>query len=192
MRIFVFIIALCSLFFIECKHTNYYEKETAALDSTKIVLQVKLNELKKSEQVIEIAQFSKFEAYSSFLKNNLKDTVSKGEGNALRFFVQSGTTIREFNKVKQEFAKQTETSIAQIQKLSSDLKENNVQLNVVQPYYNSEKGHADELIKTIEQNIKALNLSINNYRNSILRTEEYIKQINNGQLPTVVTDSTIE
>jgi hypothetical protein len=192
MRISFFIVILFPCFFIGCRHTNYYEKETAILDSTKIVLQVKLNELKKSEQVIESAQFPKFEGYSAFLKNNIKDTISKGDGTALRLFVQSGTTIKEFNKIKSELVKQTETSIGQIQKLSSDLKENNVQLNVVQPYYNSEKGHADELIKTIEQNIKALNLGINNYRNSIPRTEEYIKQINNGQLPTVVADSTLE
>lgn len=192
MRFNFFILIFISLFFVKCKHTNYYEKETAILDSTKIVLQVKLNELKKSEQAIENVQYSKFEGYSSFLKNNIKDTIGKPEGNALQLFIKSGNTIREFNKSKAEIIKQTEISILQIQKLSSDLKENNVQLNVVQPYYNSERGHAAELIKTIEQNIKALNLSLNNYRNAISRTEEYIKQINNGQLPAVVADSTIE
>ena len=162
------------------------------LDSTKIVLQVKLSELKKSEQVIENLQYSKFEPYASFLKTNVKDTIGKSEGNALQMFVRSGNTIKEFNKSKTELIRQTEVSITQIQKLSSDLKENNVQLNVVQPYYSSERGHADELIKTIEQNIKALNLSLNNYRNSVAKTEEYIKHINNGQLPAVVADSTID
>jgi hypothetical protein len=169
-----------------------YEKEIAILDSTKIVLQVKLNELKKSEQSIQNLQFGKFEAYNSFLKNNVKDTIAKGEGNALQLFVKAGNTISEFNKAKTDLIKQTETSILQIQKLSADLKENNVQHNVAQSYCNSEKGHADELIRIIEQNVRALNLSINNYRNSVSRTEEYIKQINNGQLPTVIADSTIE
>ncbi len=192
MRCSVFIIIFLSLFFVKCKHTNYYEKETTILDSTKIVLQVKLNELKKSEQTIENLQFSKFESYASFLKSNVKDTLVKAEGNALQLFIKSGTTIKEFNKSKTELIKQTETSISQIQKLSFDLKENNVQLNVVQPYYNSERGHAEEIIKTIEQNIKALNMSLNNYRNAVSKTEEYIKHINNGQLPSVVADSTLE
>ena len=169
-----------------------YEKETAILDSTKIVLQVKLNELKKSEQSIQNLQFEKFEAYQSFLKSNVKDTIGKTEGNALQLFVKAGGTISDFNKSKNELIKQTETSIVQIQKLSSDLKESNVQHNVALSYYSSEKGHADELIKTIEQNVKALNLSINNYRNSISKTEEYIKHINSGQLPSVVVDSTLE
>lgn len=169
-----------------------YEKETAILDSTKIVLQVKLNELKKSEQSIQNLQFEKFETYNSFLKSNMKDTIGKAEGNALQLFVKSGGTISEFNKSKNDLIKQTETSIVQIQKLSSDLKESNVQNNVALSYYSSEKGHADELIKTIEQNVKALNLSINNYRNSIAKTEEYIKHINSGQLPSVVADSTLE
>lgn len=169
-----------------------YEKEIAILDSTKIVLQVKLNELKKSEQSIQNLQFEKFEAYHSFLKSNVKDTIGKSEGNALQLFVKSGGTISDFNKSKSELIKQTETSILQIQKLSSDMKENSVQHNAAQSYYSSEKGHADELIKTIEQNVKALNLSINNYRNSVSKTEEYIKQINSGQLPSVVADSTLE
>lgn len=169
-----------------------YEKETAILDSTKIVLQVKLNELKKSELSIQNLQLEKFETYNSFLKSNVKDTIGKTEGNALQLFVKSGGTISEFNKSKNELIKQTETSIVQIQKLSSDLKESNVQNNVALSYYSSEKGHADELIKTIEQNVKALNLSINNYRNSIAKTEEYIKNINSGQLPNVVADSTLE
>lgn len=141
---------------------------------------------------MESLQYPKYEAYATFLKNNVKDTIGKTEGNALQLFVKAGTTIKDFNKSKGELIKQTEISIAQIQKLSTDLKENNVQINVVQPYYNSERGHADELIKTIEQNVKALNLSLNNYRNSLARTEEYIKQINNGRLPTVVADSTLD
>ena len=183
---------MLSFFLAECRHTNYYEKETNLLDSTKIVLQVKLNELKKSEQAIQNLQFQKFETYHSFLKSNIKDTIGKIEGNALQLFVRAGETISDFNKSKSELIKQTETSILQIQKLSADVKENNIQLNVIQSYCYSEKGHAEELIKTIEQNVKALNLSINNYRNSVTKTEEYIKHINNGQLPTVVADSTLE
>lgn len=192
MRISFFIVVLFSACFSNCKHSNVYEKETAILDSTKIVLQVKLNELKKSELSIQNLQFEKFNSYNSFLKNNVKDTIGKIEGNALQLFVKSGSTISDFNKCKKELIEQTETSITQIQKLSSDLKENNVQHNVAQSYYSSEKGHADELIKIIEQNVKALNLSINNYRNSISKTEEYIKHINSGQLPNVVADSTLE
>jgi hypothetical protein len=155
-------------------------------------LQVKLNELKKSEQNIRNLQFEKFETYNSFLKSNVKDTIGKTEGNALQLFVKSGGTISEFNKSKSELIKQTETSIVQLQKLSSDFKENNIQHNVAQSYYNSEKGHANELINIIEQNVKTLNLSINNYRNSISKTEEYIKHINSGQLPSVVADSTLD
>jgi hypothetical protein len=169
-----------------------YEKETAVLDSTKIVLQVKLNELKKAEQNILNFQYPKFETYTVFLKSNIKDTIGRTDGNALQLFINSGNTIREFNKSNGELIKETETAILQIQKLSADIKENNIQHNVIQSYFNSEKGHADELIKTIEQNMKALNLSLNGYRNSLGRTEEYIKQINNGQLPTVVADSTLD
>lgn len=187
-----FIIILLTVFLFSCKRGNIYEKEIALLDSTKIVLQVKLNELKKAEVNIQNLQYPKFETYNAFLRSNVKDTIGRIEGNALQTFINSGNTIKEFNKTKTELIKQTETGILQIQKLSADLKENNIQMNVAQTYYQSEKGHADALIKTIEQNMKALNLGLNSYRNSISKTEEYIKLINNGQLPVVVADSTLE
>ncbi len=192
MRNSFFIISLFAVFLLNCKRGNIYEKEIALLDSTKIVLQVKLNELKKAEVNIQNLQYPKFDTYQTFLKNNVKDTIGRIEGNALQAFINSGNTIKEFTKTKTELIKQTETGILQIQKLSADLKENNVQQNVAQSYCNSEKGHADELIKTIEQNMKALNIGLNSYRNCIPKTEEYIKLINNGQLPVVVADSTLE
>ena len=192
MRFSFFITLLLAVFLFNCKRGNVYEKETAVLDSTKIVLQVKLNELKKAELNIHNLQYPKFETYSVFLRNNVNDTIERSTGNALQAFINSGNTIKEFNKSKNELIKQTETGILQIQKLSADLKENNIQHNVFQSYFNSEKGHADELIKIIEQNMKALNVSLNGYRNSLGKTEDYIKQINNGQLPVVVADSTLE
>jgi hypothetical protein len=165
-----------------------FEKEIALLDSTKIVLQVKLNELQRSEQNLKNFQFQKFEAYYSFLKSNLKDTIARAEANTIQNFINAGKTLSDFSKNKPALEKQTETSILQIQKLSADLKQNNVQGNVAQSYSNSEKGHAEELIKVIESNVKALNFSLNTYKNSLPRTEEYIRQINHGALPTVVSD----
>lgn len=174
--------------FYGCKRGNMFEKEIALLDSTKIVLQVKLNELQRSEQNIQNFQFQKFGAYRSFLKSNIKDTVGRAEASAIQSFVNSGKTISEFSKNKTELIKQTGTAILQIQKLSADLKQNNIQPNVAQSYCNSEKGHAEELIKVIESNMRALNLSLNSFKNNLPKTEEYIRQINNGVLPTVVSD----
>lgn len=191
MRLFFSIIVFVAVL-TNCKNNNIYEKETAIIDSTKIVLQVKLNELMRAEQNMESVGFAKFEIYNAFLKTNMKDTVVKYEATAIQQFINSGNTIREFAKSKEALIKQTEVSILQLQKLSIDVKENHLPLNTVKAYYNSEKNHAEELIKAIEQNIKAFNLSVNNYRNSVLKIEEYIKKINYGALPTVVPDSNIE
>ena len=169
-----------------------YEKEISTIDSTKVVLQVKLNELLRAEKNIEVSAFSKFETYEAFLKSNIKDTLNKPEATAIQLFLNSGKTIKQFNLSKAELIKQTELSIAQLQKLSLDARENNIQQNALQSFYSTEKNHAEELIGVIEQNIKALNLSINSYRNSLPRTEDYIRIINNGALPTVVADSQID
>lgn len=175
-----------------CGYKSNYDKEIAIIDSTKIVLQVKLNELQRAEQNIESSAFIKFDTYKTFLKSNLKDTLRKSDASAVQLFLNSGNTIKQFNSTKGELIKQTELSVSQLIKLSVDAKENNLQPNAVKAFYSTEKSHAEELIQIIEKNIKALNISINNYRNSLPRTEEYIKSINNGSLPTEVADSIVE
>ncbi len=191
MRFVAFILVATALF-TNCGHKSMYEKEIAIVDSTKIVLQVKLNELLRAEKNIEISAFSKFETYMAFLKSNIKDTVRKSDATAIQQFINSGEVIKQFSASQTELIKQTELNINQLQKLSVDAKEGRLQANALQSFYSTEKSHAEELIGVIEQNIKALNLSINSYRNSLPRTEEYIRSINNGTLPTVVADSQID
>lgn len=189
---FLFSIVVLFAVFTNCSHKSNYEKEIAIIDSTKIVLQVKLNELQRAEQNIESSAFAKFETYQSFLKSNIKDTLKKSDASAIQYFINSGSVIKQFNSSKSELIKQTELSISQLLKLSQDAKENNLQPNAIKVFYSTEKSHAEELIQAIEKNIKALNISINSYRNSLPRTEEYIKSINNGSLPTVVAGSTLD
>jgi hypothetical protein len=181
---------LCCL--TNCHPKNPYEKETLLLDSIKIVLQVKLNEVKKAEVNVNNTAFSKYEIYSRFLNSSLKDTIGKSEATALRNFIIAGKTIHNFIKTKPELIKETETSISQIQKLSSDLKENSIAPNSVQTFFNTEKHHAEQLINTLEQNMRMLTISLINFRNALPRTENLIREINNGQLPSLVADSTAE
>lgn len=188
----VAIFVLSSMFLWNCKPTSLYEKEHAILDSTKIVLQVKSNELKKAEANIENTSFSKCNTYVQFLKTNLKDTVARIEANALQQFLNSCMTIEQFNQNKVELIKQTEMAISQLNKLSADLKTNSLPQNQVKIYFESEMQNANKVIAVIEQNLKALTISLINIKNSTPRTEEIIRNINNGQLPVVITDSIAE
>lgn len=191
MKQLLFIFVLITVF-TQCKTGNEFEKEASVIDSTKVVLQVKLNELKRSEQNLETIGFNKFEIYSTFLHNNLKDTISRSGASVIQQFINAGNTLKQFEKGKEELVKQTELSIAQLQKLSSDVKENNLQPNAIQAFYSGEKNHAEELISAIEQNIKALNMSSASYKSSLPRTEEFIRSINNGNLPIVVQQGETE
>jgi hypothetical protein len=177
------------LFLSNCHPKNPYEKEILLLDSIKIVLQVKLNEVKKAEVNVNSISFSKYETYSRFLTSNLKDTIGKSEASALSNFIIAGRNISNFMAAKPALIKETEITISQIQKLSADLKENNVAPNSVQSFFNSEKIHAEQLINTIEQHMRTLNISLINFRNALPRTENLIRDINNGQLPSVVANN---
>jgi hypothetical protein len=185
MRLSLLIIVL-ALLFSNCRQKNNYEELTSVLDSTKIVLQVKLNELKKAETNMQANSFTKFDAYHNFLNSNLKDTIDKAYANPLRNFINSGKVVKNFNTLKPQLIKETETTISQLQKLSSDLKGNALPFNTAKTYFSNEISHCNILIPTIEGDIKALNIALINFRNSVPKTEELIKKINNGQLPSIV------
>lgn len=191
MRALILIVVFAALL-AGCKRNNAFEKETVIIDSTKVVLQVKLNELRRTSKNIEVIGLSKFETYNAFLRSNIKDTIARYEATAIQQFLNSGITILRFEKSKEELIRQTEISIAQLQKLSLDVREGKLPINTIRAYYCTEKSHAEELISIIEQNITAFNLSVNNYKNSVIKTEEYIKKINSGILPSVIPDSNID
>jgi hypothetical protein len=177
---------------ISCGRSHLYDKQVALLDSTKIVLQVKLNELKKIETNIQQKGYSKYELYRRFLNSNLKDTINRSEASTIQQFLGSGEIIKQYNDSKAELVHQVETSISQLQKLAGDLKENTIQQQQAQLFFDNEKTHADKLVQTLEKNITAVNIGLMNFKNSVAKTEELLRQINNGQLPSVVADSTAE
>ncbi|MGZ4036712.1 MAG: hypothetical protein ACXVPQ_02720 [Bacteroidia bacterium] len=190
MRGFIFLNLV--LAFCGCSHSHFYDKQVALLDSTKIVLQVKLNELKKVETNIQQRGYSKYELYKRFLNSSLKDTISRHEATTIQQFLNAGEIIKQYSDGKNELIRQTETSIVQLQKLAADLRENNIHQRQALQFFETEKTHADKLVQVIEKNITAANIALMNYKSSTPRTEELIRQINHNQLPSVVADSTAE
>src|SRR5947209_4187471 len=83
-----------------CGHSRLYNKQISVLDSTKIVLRVKLNELKKAETNIQLRGYSKYDLYKQFLNSNLKDTISHSEATTLQQFLSSGEVIKHYNETK--------------------------------------------------------------------------------------------
>jgi len=183
------IISFVAILLSNCAQKSVYDKETSTLDSLKIVLQVKRNELNKFDKAIESISAYKLKTYGAFLKSNLKDTINKNQANTLQIFLNAVEALTEFEKMRAPLASQTEISITQLQTLSADLKANLIQSDQATRFITNEKHNADRQISILEQTIKTLNISIINIRNYLPKTEDLIKQINGGKLPSVVSDS---
>lgn len=176
-------------FFLSCKPQPVFDKDTALLDSIKIVLQVKINELQRTQENIKQASFSGYTVYASFLKSNLPDTIAKSEAVFIQQFLNSGRAIQQFNNELPGLLKESKIAVSQLQKLSGDVKENNIASNQKQNYIQAETKHANQTIETIEKNIRALNGSLFVFNANYRKTEEYIKKNNHGQLPSLVTET---
>lgn len=160
------------------------------LDSAKIVLQVKLNELKKVETNIQLRGYPKYDLYKRFLNASLPDTISRAEAGTVQQFMNAGEVMKQYNDTKAALIGETEKSISQLQKLSHDLQNEAIAVNQAQLFFDTEKARADKLVQVIEKNVAVANIALMNFRNSMAGTEALIRKINNNRLPEVVADST--
>lgn len=182
----IVVILFCAALW-QCTPHDRYEKEAALIDSLKIVLRVKLSEVNKAEAAISASSFGRFDIYRRFLSSNTPDTIEKAQASAIRNFVSCGKVVSDFANKSPQLAKETETSISQLQALASDLRAGHAQ-NL--KHVKTESDHAQKLIAVLENDLRLVNGSLINFRNSIAGTEAFIRQINHGRLPSLVTDTT--
>ena len=83
--------------FQNCSIKSEVNAEVKRLDSVSIVLNSKLQELNKCDTVLLERAITKFNNYSTFIENNISDTITKGEANNLQQFYLSGKNLKAFS-----------------------------------------------------------------------------------------------
>jgi hypothetical protein len=180
---------VCNFLFIQCHSKNLYPKETSSLDSLKIVLQVKKQELNKSTIHMSQYGFDKYEPYKKFLLEHIKDTILRVEATALQLYIKSGNLLTNYNMNMPKQNGEVELTISQLQLLSEDLKSNNIPANKVQDYYENEIAHATMLIARMEKDLLLVNSALNGLNTSRSKVEDFLRKNNLGELPKLVNDS---
>ncbi len=178
----VFLLVSCSV------SSEESVKKAAQIDSIRVVINVKAQELKQTDSALISRAIGKFNTYTVFIQTNINDTLNKEEANVLQQFYTSGNALITFQKNKQTLLSRTNLLMDQLSDLIKDAN-NGLHLSLLNEYLNKEAKAADELIKNVDEQNKLYQKSIQDFKNALPLTEELIRKRNNGQLPGIINDA---
>jgi len=184
------VISICFLFLFlqSCSIKDQVATEAKRLDSVSIILNSKLQELNKCDTALLERAIVKFNIYSTFIENNITDTISKEEANSLQQFYQSGKNLKAFNENFKSLRSRTTLVSDQIRKLMSDVEKGSISKKDFLSNFENEVSAASQLISLTSNELKNNLNSIQDFKNSLLPVEALIKSRNNGILPEAIKD----
>ena len=184
---------VCIIFFISvlfvlqsCSIKSQVAAEVKRLDSVSIVLNSKLQELNKCDTALLERAIAKFNNYSTFIENNISDTITRDEANNLQQFYQSGKNLKAFKENFKNLRSRAILVSDQIKKLMDDVENGSIPKKDFLTNYNNEVNAAAQLIALTSNELKNNLNSVQDLKNSLLPVEALIRSRNNGQLPEAI------
>ncbi len=176
------------IFFPSCNNSVVYDQKLKTLDSLSGALNAMVNKLEKTDTVLLNKAIDRFENYKLFIQNNIQDTINKSQADLLRQFYTGGTNLRTFKENRTSILKQASVVNSQIFKLSGDIKEHSIELELMNQYVSLEQKQTGELIESIYKQQNMFFSSIEEFKLSLRSVEQLIKEHNNGELPTITQE----
>jgi len=184
-----FSLCLIILLFTSCFKSESYEKQVKSLDSLSGALNQKISELNQVDTVILKKAISKYNNYRAFVKQNINDTVTKAEADFLQQFYTSGQSLIDFAENRTSILSRGELINSQLNKLLTDAKAQNVIEEKLIQFSTNEKMQVVQLIKSSFGMQQLFNANLQEFKLSVPGVETLIKSRNNGQMPTIISET---
>jgi hypothetical protein len=124
--------------------------------------------------------------YASFIKSNLKDTVSIATAEQLQLFYSIGKNLVNFLVMSPNWKDEAKQSIKQLTDLSHDLKNGSLEEETVFDFVSDENRHATKIIEELKTNTDLMRYSLDVFSKSLPVAQETVKKLNNGALPELI------
>ena len=148
LKFIFFIILLSSLScgLISCKGGKKMPEEAAKLDSLSLLLEASAAKLKAIDSTEVEFKYSATMQDIGFVEENLKDSITREEAEALSTYRDTRKVLKSFNKKRVSlFAEYTITE-KQVKTLSADLKNGSIDQNKAYEYFVIESTEANKLL----------------------------------------------
>jgi len=183
------IIVMTCMSFFSCRNTHTYDKYVKELDSLKVVLQQSVDNFKTVDSTACMQAYSKQQTYSLFISSHLKDTVTKTVAENLQNFHSVEKGLHDYISLRSSWLKDANSSIAQLQNLSHDLKNGSIDNDEAIAFINDEKKLAEKIIEELKINTENIRKHLELFNQSLPVCEDLIKQLNAGVLPDLINSN---
>ena len=173
-----------------CTNSDIQAKQVKSLDSISGSLNQKIIELQKADTLILEKALTKFNNYKQFIKQNINDTVTKKEADAVQQFFISGNNLESFFMNRKSILARANLVNTQLSKLIVDVNQSAFEPQQLNEFIFAEKEQANDVIQKSFMQQQLFNTNLQQFKNALPLVEELIKTKNNGQLPTIVKDTT--
>jgi hypothetical protein len=173
--------------FSSCSLKSKVAPELRQLDSLHIVLQTKLEQLKNTDTLTLDKAVKRYIAYSSFIENNIRDTVSKDEATTIQQFYSNGNNLKRFQLNRAALLARMKLVSSQITKLKTDADNNAIRQDVFMMHYTAESKVCKELIALSVKQMEGFNQAMSAFKSNLLSVETFIKKRNSNELPAEVS-----
>ena len=137
---FLFYIFVFCLLFSSCTNSDIQAKQVKSLDSISGALNQKIKELQKADTLILEKALTKFNNYKQFIKQNINDTVTKKEADAVQQFFVSGNNLESFFMNRESILARANLVNSQLNKLIADINQGTFELQQLNEFIFAEKG----------------------------------------------------
>lgn len=190
-KIVTYIFLLAGFIFLQsCNHTQLCSQQVKTLDSLSGAVNGMARELEKADTVMLQKAISRFTYYRQFIKQNINDTINKAEADNLQHFYVSGKALEDFSLNRRSILARAGLINSQLSKLNADAKSNAVEATQLAEYLTREKAEAKNLVEAGTAQQKIFHESLQEFKICLSGIEQLIRARNNGELPTIVKDTT--
>lgn len=159
------------------------------MDSLSGALNLKIQELNSIDTVLLHKAINKFENYSHFISEHVKDTLSKNEADQLQQFFSGGKNLVYFMENRRSLLSRGQMITQQLSRLKKDISERTISEEKTREYFENEKSQTEQLIKGCYGQQQLFQSGLQEFRLSLSDVESIIRLRNNNQMPTIIKDS---
>jgi hypothetical protein len=175
---------LLGFLFPSCINNGLSEQGAKTLDSLGGALLTVVEETKNRDTVQLENALDRYFVYKVFIRDNIHDTLSLSEAQLCRNFFNSGKALEISRNNRLQLLARAALVSSQLIKLSRDLHEGTLDEDAIKRYIEIEKSETVMLISKLQQEHKAFCSGMEEFKLSLLPMQNFIKEHNEGLLPT--------
>jgi hypothetical protein len=172
-----------------CGKKDAYSKQIKTVDSLSGALNALVKELEKTDTLLLQRSVARFNDYSKFIEQHIRDTILKTEADNLQHFYAGGYCLENFVTTRKTLLARTVLVRSQLMKLARDIESHSAEPETLTRFIEHEANEAGSLMEVGYEQQRKFHAGFEEFKNSIHGVENLIRSRNRGELPTIIKDT---